>query len=51
MNAQSDREKEAILRMMVYIKHELLRNSCEIEAKLVAKAIDTFQHRLGKEME
>lgn len=44
---ESEREMEAVLRLMVYLRHELMQNECEIEAQLVSRAIDAMQFRLG----
>ncbi len=49
MNEARDKEKDAILRMMVYLKYELLRNSFESEANLISKAIDSFEVRIDED--
>lgn len=43
-----DKEKDALLRMMVYLKYELLRNNLKNEANLLSKVIESFRNRLEK---
>ncbi len=44
----NEKEIDAILRMMVYLKFELLRNNLEDEADLLGQAINSFQVRFQK---
>ncbi|QHQ33684.1 hypothetical protein [Algicella marina] len=46
MTEANQKELDALLRMMVYLKFELERNSLDAEAGLVEKAIQNFRHRL-----
>lgn len=39
-NDKEIEEKEAIMRMMVYLKYELLRNNMKEEADLISQAIE-----------
>ncbi|MEO0911992.1 MAG: hypothetical protein AAFY59_03245 [Pseudomonadota bacterium] len=51
MSEINQKEIDAILRMMVYLKFELLRNSLEEEALLIGQAIDSFQVRFQSDSE
>lgn len=48
MSSVSRKEKDAIIRMMIYIKYELVRSGLEEEAILVGNAIESVQIKLGK---
>lgn len=51
MSQINHKEIDAILRMMVYLKFELVRNSLDDEALLIGKAIDSFQVRFPNDVE
>lgn len=42
-----EKEKDAIIRMMVYLKYELLRNKMDEEAKLISEAIELAEQRFS----
>ncbi|MHA3915095.1 hypothetical protein [Halovulum sp. GXIMD14793] len=43
-----EKERDAIIRMMIYIKYELIRNNMDEEADIISKAIDKAESRFTK---
>lgn len=42
----SEREEDAILRMLIYVKFEMIRNSFKEEVILIEKVIDSIERSI-----
>ena len=50
MNLEKNKERDAIIRMMLYLKHELIRNNFIEESKDIDAALEKISARFSIEI-